>query len=233
MTPPPKANVFAGSIAAWLWFTVLFANFAEAMAEGRGKAQAAALRKTRAETTARQATRRRGDRGGAELDARRRRPRRRHGRRDHPCRRRRDRGHRERGRVGDHRRVRPGDPRVGRRPLCRHRRYARAVGRDRRPRHDPRRRELPRPHDRARRGCKPPEDPERDRARHPPCRAHDHPAPRDRDAAAVRRLLRRRAVGDRPHRAPRLPHSHHDRRVALRDRNRRHGPARPAQRARA
>jgi K+-transporting ATPase ATPase B chain len=48
-----KANVFAGSVAAWLWFTVLFANFAEAMAEGRGKAQAATLRKTRAETTAR------------------------------------------------------------------------------------------------------------------------------------------------------------------------------------
>jgi len=48
-----KANVFAGSVAAWLWFTVLFANFAEAMAEGRGKAQAASLRKTRAETTAR------------------------------------------------------------------------------------------------------------------------------------------------------------------------------------
>ena len=36
----------------WLWFTVLFANFAEAMAEGRGKAQAATLRKTRAETMA-------------------------------------------------------------------------------------------------------------------------------------------------------------------------------------
>ena len=33
-------TVFAGLIAAWLWFTVLFANFAEAMAEGRGKAQA-------------------------------------------------------------------------------------------------------------------------------------------------------------------------------------------------
>ncbi len=48
-----KANVFAGSVAAWLWFTVLFANFAEAMAEGRGKAQAATLRRTRAETTAR------------------------------------------------------------------------------------------------------------------------------------------------------------------------------------
>lgn len=40
-------------IAAWLWITVLFANFAEALAEGRGKAQAAALRKTRSETIAR------------------------------------------------------------------------------------------------------------------------------------------------------------------------------------
>ncbi len=46
-------NWFAGLVAAWLWFTVLFANFAEAMAEGRGKAQAASLRATRAETTAR------------------------------------------------------------------------------------------------------------------------------------------------------------------------------------
>jgi K+-transporting ATPase ATPase B chain len=45
-------SVFAGLIAAWLWFTVLFANFAEAMAEGRGKAQAATLRKTREETIA-------------------------------------------------------------------------------------------------------------------------------------------------------------------------------------
>ncbi len=45
-------NWFAGMIAAWLWFTVLFANFAEAIAEGRGKAQAAALRRTRSETMA-------------------------------------------------------------------------------------------------------------------------------------------------------------------------------------
>ena len=45
-------NVFAGLVSLWLWFTVLFANFAEAMAEGRGKAQAATLRKTRAETMA-------------------------------------------------------------------------------------------------------------------------------------------------------------------------------------
>ena len=49
-------SVFAGLVAAWLWFTVLFANFAEAMAEGRGKAQAATLRKTRTETTARRRT---------------------------------------------------------------------------------------------------------------------------------------------------------------------------------
>ncbi len=47
-----KQNAFAGLVTAWLWFTVLFANFAEAMAEGRGKAQAATLRKTRADTIA-------------------------------------------------------------------------------------------------------------------------------------------------------------------------------------
>src|SRR6201982_1867792 len=45
-------NVFVGLVAAWLWFTVLFANFAEAVAEGRGKAQADTLRKTRSETIA-------------------------------------------------------------------------------------------------------------------------------------------------------------------------------------
>src|SRR5262249_28608736 len=44
--------LFTGQIAAWLWFTVLFANFAEAVAEGRGKAQADALRKTRTDTHA-------------------------------------------------------------------------------------------------------------------------------------------------------------------------------------
>src|ERR1700688_3868496 len=45
--------IFELQIALWLWFTVLFANFAEAMAEGRGKAQADNLRKTRTETQAR------------------------------------------------------------------------------------------------------------------------------------------------------------------------------------
>ena len=44
---------FSLQITLWLWFTVLFANFAEAMAEGRGKAQAETLRKARAETIAR------------------------------------------------------------------------------------------------------------------------------------------------------------------------------------
>jgi len=43
---------FVLQIAIWLWFTVLFANFAEAMAEGRGKAQAATLRKSRTQTLA-------------------------------------------------------------------------------------------------------------------------------------------------------------------------------------
>jgi K+-transporting ATPase ATPase B chain len=47
---------FIGWVAAWLWFTVLFANFAEALAEGRGKAQAEALRRTRQETPARRLT---------------------------------------------------------------------------------------------------------------------------------------------------------------------------------
>ncbi len=48
-----QENVFAGAVSLWLWFTVLFANFAEAMAEGRGKAQAASLRATKADTLAR------------------------------------------------------------------------------------------------------------------------------------------------------------------------------------
>ena len=43
---------FELQIAIWLWFTVIFANFAEAMAEGRGKAQADNLRKTRIEMQA-------------------------------------------------------------------------------------------------------------------------------------------------------------------------------------
>ena len=44
---------FIGAVSVWLWFTVLFANFAEAMAEGRGKAQADSLRKARRDVPAR------------------------------------------------------------------------------------------------------------------------------------------------------------------------------------
>ena len=47
-----NVNVFVGLVALFLWFTVLFANFAEAVAEGRGKAQADTLRQTRTETMA-------------------------------------------------------------------------------------------------------------------------------------------------------------------------------------
>jgi potassium-transporting ATPase ATP-binding subunit len=50
---PHKAFSFNLQITLWLWFTVLFANFAEAMAEGRGKAQAETLRRARSETIAR------------------------------------------------------------------------------------------------------------------------------------------------------------------------------------
>jgi len=50
---PLPTLIYQGQISLWLWFTVLFANFAEAMAEGRGKAQADALRRSRQETTAR------------------------------------------------------------------------------------------------------------------------------------------------------------------------------------
>src|SRR6202042_1250364 len=49
---PDQDFKFNLQITLWLWFTVLFANFAEAMAEGRGKAQADTLRRARSETMA-------------------------------------------------------------------------------------------------------------------------------------------------------------------------------------
>ena len=45
-------TIFVLAVAVWLWFTVVFANFAEAMAEGRGKAQADTLRRARTTTLA-------------------------------------------------------------------------------------------------------------------------------------------------------------------------------------
>ena len=56
-------TIFVLAVAIWLWFTVLFANFAEAMAEGRGKAQADTLRKARSTTLAKRLSSR--DRYGA------------------------------------------------------------------------------------------------------------------------------------------------------------------------
>ena len=58
---------FEFQIILWLWFTVLFANFAEAVAEGRGKAQADTLRRQRTETQAKLIT---GARRPAELPSR-------------------------------------------------------------------------------------------------------------------------------------------------------------------
>src|ERR1035437_5025272 len=43
---------FTGAVTAWLWLTVIFSTFAEALAEGRGKARAASLRKSRTDVTA-------------------------------------------------------------------------------------------------------------------------------------------------------------------------------------
>jgi potassium-transporting ATPase ATP-binding subunit len=53
VTTPSSPIWFSVAITLWLWFTVLFANFAEAVAEGRGKAQAESLRKMRQDTMAR------------------------------------------------------------------------------------------------------------------------------------------------------------------------------------
>ncbi|HWR09877.1 potassium-transporting ATPase subunit KdpB [Sporomusa sp.] len=56
MVQGSAGNLFALQINLWLWFTVLFANFAEAIAEGRGKAQAQALKNTRSQTKAKKIT---------------------------------------------------------------------------------------------------------------------------------------------------------------------------------
>src|SRR5579875_3105009 len=59
------SSVFAWTITAWLWLTVLFANLAEAVAEGRGKAQAETLRRTKQETVARRVVGWQPGQGGA------------------------------------------------------------------------------------------------------------------------------------------------------------------------
>ena len=161
-------------VSAWLWLTVLFANFAEAVAEGRGKAQAATLRAMRRHVHARRlilradggydraayntveaAALRLGDVVVVAAE------------RDHPGRRRGHRGRRLGQRERGHGRVRAGAARGGRRLLVRDGRHARAVRLARRARHEPRGRGLPRPHDRDGRGREARPHAERDRALDP------------------------------------------------------------------
>ena len=220
---------FTFTVALWLWLTVIFGNLAEALAEGRGKAQAATLRAMRSTTTAIMLD-------GTEQPAQDLRP-------------------------GDVVVVEagqaiPGDGTViegiasvdesaitgesapvireaggdrsavtgGTRVLSRPHR-----GRD----HPGARLLVHRPHDRARRGRVTAQDAERDRARHPARGADAHLPRRRRDAAADRRLRGHEHLDRDAHRAARRADPDDDRRAALRDRHRRHGPARAPQRARA
>ena len=222
---------FPIQIGIWLWFTVLFATYAEAVAEARGRAQAATLRRTRSETTAH---RRRAD-GTLEnvgsVRAAQGRHHRRRGRRDDRRRRRRHRGHRVRQRGRDHRRVGAGPQGAGHgHPQLGHRRHDARQRPDRRPGHVRPGRDLPRPDDRPGRGRQAPAHAERDRARDPARRADDHLPDGDGHPAAVRRVRRHDRRHGRPDGPPRLPHPDDDRRAAVRDRHRRHGPRRAVQR---
>ncbi len=126
---------FDFAIAAWLWFTVLFANFAEAVAEGRGKAQAETLRRTKSDTYARQIEGRRKRGTRRRQCAAQRRSVRRRGQRYRCGGRRRRRRRGDGRRVGNHRRVGSGDSRIGRRSQRRDRRHARTLRPDRRARY--------------------------------------------------------------------------------------------------
>ena len=183
--------LFEFQIILWLWFTVLFANFAEAIAEGRGKAQADTLRRQRSETQAKLLSGARPAEFQARAlhraEGRRRRPGR--SRRHDPLRRRSDRGHGLGQRSGDHRRIRAGHPRVGRRPLRGDRRHASAVRLDPRAHHRGARLDLPRSHDQAGRGRRAAKDAERDRAEHSADRPDHHLRVRDRDDPELRRIM--------------------------------------------
>ena len=171
-------------------------------------------------------------RGGRRRRAPARRRRRGRGRSGHPGRRR-DRRRRGLGRrVGDHRRVRPRDPRSRRRPLGGHGRHAAPLRPARDRGHAGAGPVVPRPHDRPRRGRRAAQDAQRDRAQHPARRAHDHLPRSRRHAQPVRDLCGHGHLANRPHRAARLADPDDDRRPAVGDRHRRHGPARAAERAR-
>ena len=224
---------FTFQIVLWLWITVLFANFSEAVAEGRGKAQADSLRRTRTETQAKLlgAANSRDYKlvSGTSL------------------------------KVGDIVLVEAGDTipsdgeviegvasvneaaitgesapvirEVRRRPLGRHRRHPGAVRLDPRARHRGPGLHVPRSHDQAGRGCRAPEDAERDRAQHP-ARRHDHHLRLRHRHHPELRHLRRRPDLDRRRGGPvRHADPDHHRRAAVGHRHRRHGPPGALQRA--
>ena len=188
---------FEFQIILWLWFTVLFANFAEAVAEGRGKAQADALRRTRTETSAKLLTG--TDRRNYKMV---------------PA---------PELKVGDVVLVEPGDTipsdgeviegiasvneaaitggiraghsRIRRRPLSGDRRHAGALRLDQGAHYRGARLDLPRPHDQAGGGRRAPEDPQRDRAQHSSGRAHHHFRIRDGHHSELRDLRSRHHLG--------------------------------------
>ena len=217
---------FSFTVAIWLWLTVVFGNVAEALGRGprQGPGRLAPLRADRGGRP----DGRRHRAGGVRAPPRRRR--RRRGGGGDPRRRHRDRGHRVGRRVGHHRRIGARDPRVGRRPQRRHRRHAGAQRPDRRPDHPGAGPELPRPDDLPRRGRGEAEDAERGRAQHPVGGVDADLPRRRRDAAAVRRVRRYGRIDRDARRPADRPDPDDDRRPALGDRHRRHGPARPPQR---
>ena len=193
------SRLFSGQIAAWLWFTVLFANFAEAVAEGRGKAQADALRKTRTDTTAKRLRRSRRSAADRTRSSTRSTSRSTTSCSSRPAKSSRatatSRRHRVGRRIGDHRRIRAGHPRSRRRPLGGHRRHDGALRPHQGADHRRARLDLHRPHDRARGRRRAPEDAERAGAVDPAVRPDDHLPDRLRDALADRRLFGDGTVG--------------------------------------
>ncbi len=157
---------------------------------------------------------------------------RRRGGRGHPRRRRRHRGRRLRQRGGHHRRVRAGAQGTGHgHPQLRDGRDHARQRPPRHPRHHRPGRDLPRPHDRPRRGRQAAADAQRDRARDPARGAHDRVPDGHGDAAAVRGVRRDHRRDRRPGRPSRVPDPDHHRRPPVRHRHRRHGPRRAIQRA--
>ena len=242
VSPGAEPALFPGLVSLWLWLTVYFSNVAESLSEGRGKARAASLRASRTGVNGPQALRalaHRADRGGPLDRPRARRPRAGPRGRPGPVRRRGRRGRGPGERGGDHGRIGPCRPRVGRRPVGRDRRDDRARERGRGPDHGRPGPDLPRPDDRDGRGGRAAQDPERGRARGPALRPDRGLRGRGREplpGLGLQRGLERAGRGGRPRRARRplrLPGPDHDRGPPPCDRDRGHGPALPAERGRA